>query len=757
MVLPVLAYELCVDIPYVISVWILKSRELGVIFGKFLFVSLIERILRNFVTPWWNPTASTLFTRNFTDYMDYLYRILMPESSSILVSAIILTLPSFITSRSLRKKLDKSALISLVLLSLWLFYLEAVSLFSLSDASRYSIWMILLWIPLSLIVLQDIIDSPSFGKILPVFIGALILLWINIWLSKERGGVYVGYGLLSRLWTANAIVTQLILLILILSFLFLREDMLKLRLTISKKLSVVKTVNLKNVVFCLIVVAILLNETYFGFQFIEKSSLYEDHGFTTVSNSLSDLTNNGSLIFANNYIYMRPYVDEELFQQGLLLPPPDTKEGFLKLLEVAPNGTLFLISNDAATTWYEYANKYIKGYTYSDFIIPEKPAISKLPRFNLTEPILRMTFDDANETTIPDHSGFGNSGVNHGVSIVEGYYGKALKFDGKGYISIPTSNSLDVQNAITISFLAKIEEAKPQSGYMILSKGYAPGNGSYDVFIWDGNIYFEIGEYGGSKGFLSVPVYDYIGSWHHFIFTYDGKTLYVFIDGILVASKTAKGHIRPSNFNLEIGRDSGRKSYYYVGELDELQVSNRPLNLTDLIKHYLTSYALKVKSVQLPSGISIFKLVKSSFNSSTNDIHVLSVRNTIDSNLTITLSLEIESSTSKKVVVLIATDRFTHVYDCFLDIGHNDVMFKYSYEMNPLWYEEGGLYWLHLNKLRIILIDGNRILLNKFVSIQDLNSMNIFMFSAMMMTFTLIILVNLKWVKKSTSGGCKKT
>jgi hypothetical protein len=347
--------------------------------------------------------------------------------------------------------------------------------------------------------------------------------------------------------------------------------------------------------------------------------------------------------------------------------------------------------------------------------------------------------------------------VNHGVNIVEGYYGKALKFDGRGYVSIPANNSLNAQNGITISFLAKIEEAKPQRGYMILSKGYAPGNGSYDVFIWDGNIYFSIGEYRGSKRFLSVPVYDYIGSWHHFIFTYDGKTLYGFIDGLLVVSKPAEGPIRPSNFNLEIGRDGERKYYYYVGELDELQVSNRPLNLIDLIKYYFTSYALKIKNVQLPSKASIFKLVKSSFNDSAIDIRVLSVRNTIDSNLTITLSLEIESNTSKKVVVLIATDRFTHIYDCLLNIGHNKITFIYSYEMNPLWYEPGGLYWLHLNKPRIILIDGNRILLNKFVPIQDFNSMNTFMFSAMMTALTLIILVNLKWVKKSTSGSYNRT
>ena len=391
MVLPVLIYELCVDIPYVISVWMLKSRELGSMFGKFLFISPAEMLLRWFVAPWWKPTAPTLFTRSFADYMDYLYRIFMPESSSILLSTIILVLPFFILSGDIWKKLDENVLALLTLLSVWLFYLEAVSSFGLSETSRYSLWMIPLWIPLSLIILQDIKNNPSFRELLTLFMGALILLWVNIWLSRERGGVYIGYGLPSRLWTVDAIMAQLILLMPILSLLFIKKDLLKLRLTIGRKLSVVKSVNLKNIAFYLVIVLILLNEAYFSSRFIEKSRCYEDHGFAIINDALNSFENNGSLVFANNYIYMRPYVNEKLLQQGLLLPPPDTKEEFLKLLKVAPNNTLFLISNDDATAWYEYANKYIKSYANFDIITLEKPSVSKLPIFNLTEPILKMT------------------------------------------------------------------------------------------------------------------------------------------------------------------------------------------------------------------------------------------------------------------------------------------------------------------------------------------------------------------------------
>ena len=45
---PVLIYELCLDLPYVISLWIFRSRELADLFGKFLFISPVEWFVRWF-------------------------------------------------------------------------------------------------------------------------------------------------------------------------------------------------------------------------------------------------------------------------------------------------------------------------------------------------------------------------------------------------------------------------------------------------------------------------------------------------------------------------------------------------------------------------------------------------------------------------------------------------------------------------------------------------------------------------------------
>jgi len=720
--IPLLLYEMCIDIPYVVSVWVLRSNELAVLFGKFLLISPAEKFVGWFVVPWWNPSAATLFTRSFTDYLDYFYRILMPESSSLIISALIIALPFLIFFKEQRKEIDKLILSSLILLSLYLNYLEMLSSASLSDASRWSLWMTPLWIPISVIILKDITEKPSFKKILPIFMSALILLWINIWLSRETGGVYVGYGLSSRSWTADTLIIQLILLIAILSLPFLKNDLPTLRFYVAKRFSAVKAINLKRVILGGLIILMLVNGLWYSTKFLEKSSLYEDHGFLAINDAFDSYAGDGTLTFANNYIYMRPYISDKLFQEGLLLPPPDTNEEFLKLLEIAPNNTLFLISNDSTITWYEYANRYIKSYVNNEIITPEKPNLSKLPRVNLTEPILIMTFDNANETIIMDDSGFGNNGENHGAKPTEGYYSKALQFDGQEYVSIPNNDILNVIKGITISFLAKIEKAEPQKGYMILSKGYAPKNGSYDVFIWDNKIYFEL----GNVGWLSFPAEPYIGTWHHFIFTYNGEKMQVYIDGSLVASKLASGFIRESTYDIEIGRDSERKYYYFEGLLDELSISNKTLSVTEIKKIYYTQYALQICRLQLTKGQAEFFRIVNDINVK-HDIIVKSAGVNVNENRSVTVELQIESLNQTIITVLIATDRFTKVYTEPLVVGTNNVKFQFDYIVDPSWYEAGGLYWLHLAQTRVIIIEDDSIVYNKFTTTQNLYLMNIFL------------------------------
>jgi hypothetical protein len=701
--IPILIYELTIDIPYVVSVWVLRNEALTGLFGKFMFLSPIEMIIGMFVVPWWNPTSQTIFSHNLTVYLDYFYTLLRPESSSLVISALVIIAPLLISWRNQREDFQRSILALLLTLSFYLFYFQSLSFVSLGNCSRYSLWMIPILLPFTLTFVQDFADTRRVSKLALLFLAIFSIIWMNIRLTIEKSGVYVGYGL-PRMCTIDAIMAQLILLAITLTLLTSKGASLRYRfaqLAVFRKVSA-KSMNSKKALLSLVIVVIFVHNAYFVPLFVEENWVYEDHGILTVNSTLNRLADNESLILANNYIQMRPYISDHLLKSGLILPPPDTKEEFLDLIDIAPNGTLLLISEDYQITSYEYANDYIKSFVHNDIITPEKSGMLKIPQFNLSNTILCMSFDDANESIIPDHSTLQNDGVNEGALLVDGYFNKALQFNGEAYFSISDKDALDIQNGITLSFLALIEHYEPQEGYMILSKGYSPRNGSYDILIWDSLIWFEL----GGVGSISFPLHPYVGAWHHFIFTYNGEKMEALVDGVLVALKNVNASIRTSSYDLEIGRDSERKGAYFIGRLDELQISDKPIDQTQLAEAYFGHYAIRIGNVSIhKKKTSYFSLIREyADDGAPRNLSVKDLTVVFHPNMTGMLSLEIDTLNSREIAILVSSDRSMKIYTTYLDSGTNNVRLQYP----------------HVSDLRIILIDGNRIVHNEFVPMGDL-------------------------------------
>ena len=741
---PVLVYEVCIDLPYNIAYWVLKNPELArKLFGRFLVISPVEYVVTMFNAPPMNPTAATLFTRSFKDYVDYLYRILMPESFGLPISAIILALPLLILSRNLREKLNETLLALIVILSLWSFYFWSLSSTSLSDASRYSLWIIPLCIPLALNVLQKIVsNSQSFRKLLLVLILALLLWATNVWLSKEKGGVFVGYGLPSRLWTADAIMSHLIIFVAIVGLIifvaivnsiFFGEKFVKFRLTISKKLW---TLNFKAILLSLLVILLLLNEVYFASQFLQNSTLYEDHSLIEQARVLENLSGDQTLIFANNYIYLRPYVNDKILQQGLLLPTPDTRDGLLKLLEVLPNGTLFLISADKATNWHVAGSEYIKSYTEADTIFPQINT-SKWLRFDLPTPVLRLTFDKQNETFIIDDSGFGNHGINYGATIVEGRYGYAASFNGvNSHIRVPSSPSLQ-SGTITISVWIKTN--KSQNSW-IVSKYLSRGKGEYLLGVLKDKIRFTVVINGSSIDYLT-PFNYYDGKWHHILAVYDGSYMKVYVDGVLLSRPLLQtGKIETTTYDVVIGSGHAASDYFFDGIIDEVQISSKPVDITEFFKTFYQFYATKVYELPFDKNSKTVLFQFLNKNISGQKTHYLKNFNVIvDENSTVKVNFEIESDITDEIVIILASDRFARVHPVFLKDGLNDVTFEYPFKLDLAWY---SYYWSRLGQgIRFIILADNKIIYNTFFTVWDPKYMNKFLLIYMIMLLVGIILI----------------
>jgi hypothetical protein len=97
------------------------------------------------------------------------------------------------------------------------------------------------------------------------------------------------------------------------------------------------------------------------------------------------------------------------------------------------------------------------------------------------------------------------------------------------------------------------------------------GNGSLLFYssLEDDKLWFKIKDTRPQVGWVGVAT-DQLNGWHHYVGTYDGNYLKIYVDGILKSSLLHRGTINPSTSDLIIGNLSS-------GSLDEVRVYNKAI------------------------------------------------------------------------------------------------------------------------------------------------------------------------------------
>jgi hypothetical protein len=208
------------------------------------------------------------------------------------------------------------------------------------------------------------------------------------------------------------------------------------------------------------------------------------------------------------------------------------------------------------------------GYTKA----PQVPMVAgaRKPRA-----LLILTFDDDDEGRVVDSSSNNNHGQAHAAPLVNGRNGKARKFDGTGYISIPKAPSLDPSmTPLTVSAVVKSE--KPDGGGVILAHGGQTHG--FAMYLDQGHPVFAIRSSGGIH---LVRADTPIGAdWVELtgVLTND-LSLLLYVDDRKVAEEKADGFIvAQPNEGIEIGQDRGTKVGLYdtdngfIGLIDEIRI-----------------------------------------------------------------------------------------------------------------------------------------------------------------------------------------
>jgi len=196
--------------------------------------------------------------------------------------------------------------------------------------------------------------------------------------------------------------------------------------------------------------------------------------------------------------------------------------------------------------------------------------------------ILWYKFDVSPKNEVQDRSAFGNNGrINGKIEFEkEGKIGGAARFTPGNNITVPISDSLNVEQDFTIEFWIKPDKVPAATYWRLVHKGWAQ-NGSYICGIdnnWMALGYtWDIKNMAGVRKDANKPDAVVAETWQYYSATYDGKTIILYVDGEPVIQNAADGKINGA-FDIIIAET-------FSGLLDEIRFSNVALNQDEIKQH----------------------------------------------------------------------------------------------------------------------------------------------------------------------------
>ena len=204
-------------------------------------------------------------------------------------------------------------------------------------------------------------------------------------------------------------------------------------------------------------------------------------------------------------------------------------------------------------------------------------------------------FDEGKGDIAADASENGNDGtVIGGADWVKGKFGTAIELDGSGseYVSVADSDSLDMENEITVMFWVRTDKVMKDmwaDRQAVVGKHYLEYEvgiymaGQLHTYTSDGAGNYDEGIMASIAGKLPDGDADWEkGKWYHVAWTLDGKNEVAYVNGVKIGEydKPNEG-TRPGDHPLEIGRRV-EGGIPVMGAIDEVAVFRAVLDETDV-------------------------------------------------------------------------------------------------------------------------------------------------------------------------------
>jgi hypothetical protein len=256
------------------------------------------------------------------------------------------------------------------------------------------------------------------------------------------------------------------------------------------------------------------------------------------------------------------------------------------------------------------------GSTCTDFIGTIRPQGSgwDMGAFEYGAPVtvspqlvLALPLDEGSGFTATDVSGQKNNATRVGGAAWDndGKYGKAIMFDGTGYLNIPYAPSLALSGMTLEAWVYPTSSAE-----------------QFFTVIYQGNYWLFSSSSSGSCPTPATPTGGYVGAsvnvicatsappinqWSHLAITYNGLAISFYLNGNLAATASLTDPMAPASNTVTIGR-SANETEFFIGKIDEPRIYNYARSPTQIVSDMntpLIGVPGKVVEIAAPASVEI--------------------------------------------------------------------------------------------------------------------------------------------------------
>lgn len=217
--------------------------------------------------------------------------------------------------------------------------------------------------------------------------------------------------------------------------------------------------------------------------------------------------------------------------------------------------------------------------------------MAKVPNYVSTEGLIGWWAFNGNANDASQHS---NNGTAIGATLNRDRFGnpdRSYFFNGSdGFIRIASSESLQPRDALSISLWCNIDATMTGTFVSLVGKhlNQFPSYASYQIINGNnglnqtGNLGFTFKtdnayQYSGDRGI------NFLDQWVHVVGTYDGNSMRLYENGLLVSNVPVTGEIQYSPSDIEFGRSLNGNGmpvsgWYFKGHIDDIGMWNRALS-----------------------------------------------------------------------------------------------------------------------------------------------------------------------------------